>query len=193
MVTWLKSGDRNTAIFHAQTIQRRHQNRFMGLEDASGSWCEGEQAFKGIALGYFQNIFSSEGLTNVDVVLHCVDHRVFDRMNRFLTRPISFKEVKVAVFQMPSDKASGPDGMGASFLHLYWDVVSPSLVDAVRSYCHSGHLLRSINHTHIALIPKVQCAMNMGQLRPINLCNSIYKVLSKVFCELFAMVSTCYC
>lgn len=118
-MTWLKSGDRNTAFFHAQTIQRRHQNRFMGLEDALGSWCEGEQAVKRIALGYFQNTFSSKGVTNVDSVLHCVDHRVSDRMNRFLTWPISFKEVKVAVFQMPFDKASGPDGMGAAFLQLY--------------------------------------------------------------------------
>ncbi|KAF7133128.1 hypothetical protein RHSIM_Rhsim09G0148600 [Rhododendron simsii] len=30
------------------------------------------------------------------------------------------------------------------------------------------------------MIPKVQCPMNMGQLRPISLCNSVYKVLAKV-------------
>ncbi|KAH7863624.1 hypothetical protein Vadar_020021 [Vaccinium darrowii] len=180
-VNWLKSGDRNTAFFHAQTIQRRQQNRLMGLEDASGRWWDGEQAVKGIALDYFQHIFSTEGVTNVDTVLQCVDHRVSDGMNHFLTRAISFNEVKVAVFQMPSDKAPGPDGMGAGFFQEYSDVVGPSLVDAVRSYCHSGHLLRSINHTHIVLIPKVQCPMNMGQLRPISLCNSVYKVLSKVF------------
>lgn len=114
-------------------------------------------------------------------MLHCVDSRVFERMNRFLTRPISFTEVKTTVFQMPSDKASGLDGMGASFLQEYWEIVGPSLVDAVRSYCHSGHLLRSINHTHIVLVPKVRYLMNMGQLCPISLCNSVYKVLSKVF------------
>lgn len=115
-VNWLKAGDRNTAFFHAQTIQRRQQNKLMGLEDSLGRWCEGDQAVRGIALDYFQNIFSSEGISEVDSVLHCVDQRVSERMNRFLTRPISFTEVKTAVFQMPSDKASGPDGMGVSFL-----------------------------------------------------------------------------
>lgn len=30
---WLKAGDRNTTFFHAQTIQRRQQNRLVGLED----------------------------------------------------------------------------------------------------------------------------------------------------------------
>ncbi|KAH7841895.1 hypothetical protein Vadar_013209 [Vaccinium darrowii] len=65
-VNWLKSGDRNAAFFHARFIQRRQQNRLMGLEDTSGRWCEGDQAVKEIAVGYFQNIFSSEGVTNVD-------------------------------------------------------------------------------------------------------------------------------
>ncbi|KAF7151111.1 hypothetical protein RHSIM_Rhsim02G0142900 [Rhododendron simsii] len=101
-------------------------------------------------------------------------------MNRFLTRPISFNEVKTAVFGMDASSAPGPDGMGASFFQNFWPVVGPSIVEAVRSYCHSGHLLRSINHTHIVLIPKVQCPMNMGHLRPISLCNSVYKILSKV-------------
>lgn len=130
-VNWLKAGDRNTAFFHAQTIQRRQQCRLMGLEDVSGRWCEGEQAVKGIAMDYFQNIFTTEGVSNVDSVLNCVDHRVSERMNRFLTRPISYNEVKVAVFQMPADKARGPDEMGASFLQEYWDIVGPSLVDVV--------------------------------------------------------------
>lgn len=67
------------------------------------------------------------------------------------------------------------------FLQKYWASVGSSLVEAVRRFCHSGHLLHSINHTHIVLIPEVKCLMNMGQLRPISLCNSVYKVLSKVF------------
>lgn len=153
----------------------------MGLEDASERWCGGEQAVMGIALDYFQDIFTTEEVSNIDSMLNCVDHRVSERMNRFVTRPISYNEVKVAVFQMPADRAPGPDGMGASFLQEYWDIVGPSLVDVVRSYCHLGHLLHGTNHSHIILIPNVQCPMNMGQLRPISLCNSVYKVLFKVF------------
>ncbi|KAF7124017.1 hypothetical protein RHSIM_Rhsim12G0092000 [Rhododendron simsii] len=155
----------------------------MGLEDASERWCGGEQAVKGIALDYFQDIFTTEEVSNIDSMLNCVDHRVSERMNRFVTRPISYNEVKVAVFQMPADRAPGPDGMGASFLQEYWDIVGPSLVDVVRSYCHLGHLLHGTNHSHIVLIPNVQCPMNMGQLRPISLCNSVYKVLFKSHLE----------
>ncbi|KAH7842567.1 hypothetical protein Vadar_006777 [Vaccinium darrowii] len=78
---WLKAGDKNTAFFHAQTIQRRQQNRLVGLEDRNGQWWEGDQAVKEIALEYFQTIFTSEGVSNMNSVLDCVESRVSASMN----------------------------------------------------------------------------------------------------------------
>lgn len=44
----------------------------------------------------------------------------------------------------------------------------------------SGQILRKINYTHVTLIPKVKEVMKMSQLRPISLCNVIYKIMAKV-------------
>jgi len=44
----------------------------------------------------------------------------------------------------------------------------------------SGSLLKSINHTFITLIPKVQNPEHVINFRPISLCNVIYKIVSKV-------------
>ena len=48
------------------------------------------------------------------------------------------------------------------------------------SCLNSGTLLKSINHTFITLIPKVNNPENVSEFRPISLCNVIYKIISKV-------------
>lgn len=86
-------------------------------------------------------------------------------------RPISEKEVRQIVFQIPADKSPGPDGFMGSFYHEYWDVV-----DMVKAFWFSGKLLRKLNHIHLVLISKVLSPRMMSQLRPISLCNVVYKV-----------------
>lgn len=71
-------------------------------------------------------------------------------------------------------------GFTPYFFHCYWDIVGHDIVRAVRSFMYSGRLLRGINHTHIVLIPKVKCPMSTGQLRPISLCNVVYRVVPNV-------------
>ena len=51
---------------------------------------------------------------------------------------------------------------------------------AVLSCLNSGSLLKSINHTFITLVPKVQSPKRVTDFRPISLCNVIYKIVSKV-------------
>lgn len=54
------------------------------------------------------------------------------------------------------------------------------MVNIVKVFCHSGTLLRKLNHTNLVLIPKVTCTKNMTQYRPIALSSVSYKVLAKV-------------
>ena len=54
------------------------------------------------------------------------------------------------------------------------------VTQAVLSYLNSGSILKSINHTFIALIPKVNNPKRVSNFRPISLCNVIYKIISKV-------------
>lgn len=48
-------------------------------------------------------------------MLRCVESIVTSQMNRFLTRLISFNEVKAVVFGMDLGKAPGLESMGAGF------------------------------------------------------------------------------
>lgn len=50
----------------------------------------------------------------------------------------------------------------------------------VLSSLNLGSWLKSINHTFIILIPKVQNPEQVTDFRPISLCNVIYKIVSKI-------------
>ena len=47
------------------------------------------------------------------------------------------------------------------------------VTQAVLSCLNSGSILKSINHTFIALIPKINNPERVSDFRPISLCNVI--------------------
>ena len=51
---------------------------------------------------------------------------------------------------------------------------------AIQDFFHSSKLVTELNHTLIALIPKVDSPETLSQFRPISLCNTFYKIIAKV-------------
>ena len=101
-------------------------------------------------------------------------------MNCELNAPYLDAEIRAALFQMYPTKSPGPDGMSSEFYQKHWDVVGSDVCFAVRNFLESGYLVKSVNYTHVCLIPKVQNPKRVSELRPIALCNVLYKICSKV-------------
>lgn len=53
-------------------------------------------------------------------------------------------------------------------------------MDIVKKFFRTGHIDTQLQGTNIVLIPKKKNAKFMTDLRPISLCNAIYKIISKV-------------
>ncbi|GKB10356.1 RNA-directed DNA polymerase, eukaryota, reverse transcriptase zinc-binding domain protein [Tanacetum coccineum] len=73
-----------------------------------------------------------------------------------------------------------PDGYYACFFKKAWEVVGKDVCQAVKDFFENGKLLKEINSTLIALIPKVAQPNNITEFRPIGCCNVIYKCISKI-------------
>ncbi|CAN1806454.1 Transposon TX1 uncharacterized 149 kDa protein [Linum perenne] len=101
-------------------------------------------------------------------------------MNAALIVPVSPLEIREAVFDIGAHQAPGPDGFSACFYHEFWDLVAPDLIAAVIDFFESIDILPALNHTWIALLPKVVEVKTMKEIRPIGLCNVPYKVISKI-------------
>ncbi|XP_061993305.1 uncharacterized protein LOC133711157 [Rosa rugosa] len=181
-VTWLTDGDKNTKFFHRKASNRRAKNRLTGLFDYNGVWQDTSQGMEDVVLHYFSSMFKSNDInsTHMQNVVDLLQPKVTDDMNFDLCAPYSTLEIRAALFQMYPTKAPGPDGMPPMFFQKYWEVVGGDVVSAVQNFLHTRKILGEINFTHICLIPKVKDPVSVTDLRPIALCNVIYKICSKV-------------
>lgn len=97
-----------------------------------------------------------------------------------LDGPVTIEEVRVALFDMASLKAPGQDGLHAFFFQSQWHVVGEALFKEVERIFHGGHIPPAFNCTLLALIPKLEQPQSLKEFRPISLCTTIYKLVTKI-------------
>ncbi|GKB91387.1 RNA-directed DNA polymerase, eukaryota, reverse transcriptase zinc-binding domain protein [Tanacetum coccineum] len=100
-----------------------------------------------------------------------------------MVQEVTDEEIKQALFKIDDNKALGPDGFSAHFFKKAWHTVGKEVCDAVKDFFVNGKILREINSTLIALVPKIQTPLKVSDFRPIACCNVIYKCVSKILTE----------
>lgn len=76
-------------------------------------------------------------------------------------------------------KAPGPNGFATTFFQMYWDTFGGQICNMVGRVFDTGHLPKGINNIVISIILNVDCPQSMTHFRPISLCNTFYKIISK--------------
>ena len=77
-------------------------------------------------------------------------------------------------------KVPGADGLHAGFFQLFWADVKNLVCKEIVDIFQTRAIPEYLNETLICLIPKCQSSESFCNYRPISLCNSIYKVVSKI-------------
>ena len=126
-----------------------------------------------IGTNFFNKLFSSSKLADLDNVLQHVQPKVNVGMNTSLTAPYSAEEVREVVFQMLPSNAPGPNGLNPFFYQHFWDIVGEDVTKATLEILEGAGLTPSFNHTNVALISKKPGPTNMSDFQPISLCNVI--------------------
>ena len=176
---WLAEGDANTKFFHASATARRKTNHITFLEDENGEHTYDHEAMCRIVKDYFTDIFSAHQAPSATPDLP-VESCITAQQNEDLIAELTFEEFSLAVKQMHPDKASGPDGLNPAFFQQFWSLIGHEVFLCCKEWLTSCSLPANINDTNVVLIPKKDNASRMQDLRPIALCNVLYKILSKV-------------
>ncbi|XP_024162033.1 uncharacterized protein LOC112169252 [Rosa chinensis] len=153
-IQWLREGDHNTSFFHRRASNRRCWNRVKGLVNDLRQWTAQPNEVVDILIDYYDNIFRSEHVDSeaLALIIDSMQTKVTDDMNADLLAPYTDSEIKKALFQMHPLKSPSPDGQVA----------------------------QESNFTHLTLILKIKELKLPSDLRPIALCNVVYKIASKV-------------
>ncbi|KAL2237613.1 UNVERIFIED_CONTAM: hypothetical protein Sindi_0953000 [Sesamum indicum] len=180
---WMKEGDQCSRVFFRKIAQRRAGRRILQINDENGSThIEPEEVIHEF-VSYYQNLLGGNRrqiLVDINYLRPWARHIITNEEASHLCLPFTPKDVKNAVFDISEDKAPGPNGYSSGFFKAAWPVVGTEVTRAVLNFFTTGKLLKQVNSTLLALIPKVHNPMTVGDFRPTSCCNVLYKIIAKL-------------
>ena len=147
-----------------------------------GNWILVESEVASLMRQGFLNLFSSGLISvprNVWLPLSWPNRLTLGEVN-LMDREVSSKEIKKALWTLKPFKAPGPDELLVGFFQNAWAIVGDSVVNEVKNIFRTRTMPLKLNQTLIMLIPKCDGPESLSNFRPISLCNTLYKVLTKV-------------
>ena len=178
---FLEESDKGSKFFHSLMNQQHKRNFISAIDKRNGQSTTSLDEVGAIFVDHFKDLLGTARMT-IDLdssiiskgpCLEASDHNE-------LLAPVTSDEIKASLFGIDNDKAPGPDGFSSLFFKKCWGIVGTDFCLAIKDFFSSGCLLKQINHSVIALIPKSANACTPSEFRPIACCNVIYKVISKL-------------
>lgn len=145
-------------------------------------------AFKSVFSRYFKKLFHPRSrvlrlrLKEVDPV--CIP---FEEAKSLIS-PFTMMEIEVALHDLDSNKAPGPNGLNGAFIKKVWEFLKEDFMLMISKFQNFGFLPKGMNFSFITLIPKVKFPQKTSEFRPISLINFTMKILLKVLTNKLSLV-----
>lgn len=173
-------GERNTNYFHHKMNFRKRRTQIDTLPDSTYIWLTERNDIANCLKAHFVSMSRTSKPPPANNYHDFISPCISDDDNAMLIAMPTSDEIKSVIFDMKPCTTPGPDGFSPDFYQIMWDTVGVDIVKVVQSFFHSGHILKQMNHNFITLIPKNNFPKHAVDFRPISLCNTSYKVISKL-------------
>eukprot|EP00253_Pinus_taeda_P011603 PITA_11603 len=187
-----KAGDKNTSYFHKQVEACKHFKTVNEIH-YQNIVVKDSDSIKQAAHFFFKDPYSAPKNPPIDPHAYSIElipHYVQDSNNIKLTALISMNEIKNALDCMDPDKAPGPDGFTARFYLTCWSTIKKHLLRMIHKSQTYTKIGGSTNSAFLALIPKDKGATDFSRFRPISLCNTSYKLITKIIANRLKEISS---
>ncbi|KAL2230903.1 UNVERIFIED_CONTAM: hypothetical protein Sindi_1684700 [Sesamum indicum] len=154
---WMKGGDQCSRIFFRKIAKRRVARRILQINDDNGTIHTELEEIINEFVCYYQNLLGGNRrqiTLDIDFLRSWARHILSNEEAGHLILAFTPDDVKQAVFDIAYDKAPGPDGYSSGFFKAAWPVVGQEVIKAVLEFFSTRKLLKQVNSTLLALIPK---------------------------------------
>lgn len=152
---WLAQGDKNTRFFQNKMKSKRTNSLIYHLKDDLGRWVDSPTEIKGLLLNVLQDRFKSTFLPTHNIDLSFIQTIMSQQESASLLLPFSNEEIRVVFFDMNLHKAPGIDCYRAHLFQAYWSTIETDIRLAIKGFFHHEKLMPFLNHTILALLPKI--------------------------------------
>ena len=167
----MKDGDQCSRVFFRKIAHRRAARRILQINDEHGTTHTDSGEVVHEFVSYYQNLLGGNRrrtLVDINYLRPWARHIISIEEASHLLSLFSPEEVKLAVFDIAEDKAPSPDGYSSGFYKAAWPVVGAEVTRAVLDFFSTRRLLKQVNSTLLALIPKVHTPTSVSDFRLIS-------------------------
>lgn len=181
-IDWIRAGDGNNAFFHAYLKSRQNAKRIKVIHKDDGTILTTQKEITQEVLVFYGKLMGhdSRSLQHVDIdALRRGDHLTMVQRED-LVRHVTVKEIEDALNGISDLKSPGVDGYSSKFFKSCWNIVKEDVVNAAQEFFAQDQLFLPFNQTVVTLVPKSDNASTVKEYRPIAVCTTFYKILSKI-------------
>ncbi|XP_026396607.1 uncharacterized protein LOC113291271 [Papaver somniferum] len=177
---FLKDMDNNNKYFHSLYKRKRARNNIDSLKDRNGIWVHTRYQVANLLTENFQDTSTSFNPLIEERFYNHIPSIISDEDNSLLVTIPNDEEIFRTLKSMKNWSAPGPEGFQAGFYKSQWNIIGEDVCNMVKDFFSSKNMSRSLKKTYISLIPKIKKTSSPSEFRPISLCNTSYKIVSKI-------------
>ncbi|KAK4384350.1 hypothetical protein Sango_3069500 [Sesamum angolense] len=156
-IQWLKGGDQCCRIFFRKVAMRRASKRVFQIMNEAGRTLTVQDEVVNEFVSFYQRLLGGERrreFIHLRYLRPWTRHVLTPDETRALVQPVTWEEIKDTFFDIAEDKVPGPDGYSSGFYKAAWPVIGEEVVKAILEFFITGRLLKQVNTTILAIIPK---------------------------------------